>query len=658
MKRKAVLAAVGFFFGAFVSFYLDVREIFIFMAAVLVCLILFLFLPESRRGACMFIALCTLLSSVYSLVTYVSKIEPLEALDGEEVTVKGTVSDYTLSDSSVVTVSGNVRGIACKLIAYINNFNGELGDEISFIGKISKLENSPFFNSRSYYLPDGIYLTASVVDDLKVTPSEPTLASTIRLFSRSVGDKIRSNVGGTAGEVLSAMICGDSSHISDSTRLILNRAGIGHIAAVSGLHLTVVAFSLMFVLKALRCPRILSAVICESGVLIFVVFSGMRVSCIRAAIMMSVYILSTLVKRKSDPLNTLSVAALLIMLANLYAAVDVSFCLSLAGTFGVSVAAPYVIDLLKLKSSALKALTLCICASACTMPFVILNFNELSLVAPLMNIVLVPICSLALVLGMVYCVLGALAPLSWLILFSGKLIEGVIAVCKWVAGLDFTYIATGRTDAYYIVTIIIVLALAAFILKGSRKLVALSLVAGICLFVSTSAVSITKDENITLDILTSGTNCCVLLRKSDECIIIDFDGGKMADECESFIEKNGISSIKAVLISQNGEAGYSSYLNLSVTPDSVYLPRGSYIFGGNVEYFDIPERICVYGFDIRLRDGLLIVSQNGKSIAVSKDDYFAVGTLANVCVSNGISVVNADEQYVYKDDAIFSLEIA
>ena len=658
MKRKAVLAAVGFFFGAFVSFYLEFSEVIIFMLAVLLCLVLALFLPKHKRITCMFVALCTLLASAYSLTISVGRLAPLEALDGKTATVKGIVTDYTSKDSSSVTISGTVDGIPCKLIAYINNFNGEYGDEISFVGRISKLSDSPFFSQRSYYLPDGICLTASVTEDVEIKSGKQTLSSWLMVYSQNVSSTIRSYAGGDAGDVLSAMICGNSSYISDSTRLALNRTGIGHISAVSGLHVSVIAFALMLVLRKLRCPKVLTAIIAQSWVVAFVMFSGCRVSCIRAAIMMSVYILSTLVNRRGDALNTLSIAALIIMLANPFAAADVSFCLSLAGTFGVSVAAPYVTKLFGANRFLVKYFITCTCASVCTMPFVLLSFNEVSLIAPLANMVLVPVCSAAICLGMMFCVCGCAPMLSYIILVAGKLVEVVLTVCEKLSTIKITYLATGLTNVYAVIAIIIVLSAAAYIFKRSPKLVVLSVVTGVCVFVCSSAFEANASKSVKLDVLTSGVNCCAVLRENDECIIIDIDsGGKMADECENFIQYNGITCVDAVVIVENGEAAYSSYRSLSVTPRSMYLPKGSYIFSPDVDYYDLPDVITAYGLDISISDNLLIISQNGKSVAVSKDGYYNVGTVANICVLSGVTVVNTNEQYIYCEDAVISLEL-
>lgn len=657
MKRKTVLVASGFFVGSFVSFYLETDRTIIIMAAVLICTVLSLFVLDSKRKTCMLLMLSFLASSAYSVGYTVSKVSKLEALENKTVSVSGVVIDYTPSDRSMVTVSGEIDGIRCKFLTYVNNFSGELSDEVSFTGKVSKLENSYYFKSRDHYHTDGVFVTVSVLDDLTVTSGKVTPVLLLRRYSMTVSEKLRYYADADAGDVLCAMICGDSGYMSDPLRLTLNRAGIGHVGAVSGLHLTVVAFSLLFVMKKLRCPRLVTAFACEAAVISFLIFSGMRISCIRAAIMMSVYILSTLVRRKTDPLNTLCVAALIIMLLNPYAAADTSFCLSIAGTYGVSVAAPYVVKLFKPRNLVVKTLMVCTCAYICTMPLCIVCFNELSMIAPFMNLVLVPMCSAATVLGMLFCVLGAASSLSWLVLIAGKLMEGVIAICERATSSSIAYLPTGLTDVYLCVAIIAVLALVSYLLLKNKKLVMFSFIIGFCFFVLTTAVNLTADKNVQIDVLTSGANCCVLLRKNQECIIIDFDSGKMADECETVTLKNGINGIRAVIISGNGEAGYSAYSELSVKPDVMYLPKGSYIFGGDIGYSEIPESCSIFDLDISLRDDLLIISHGANSIAVSNDSYYEIGTI-NVCVLDGVAIVNSSgERSVYKGDTVISFEL-
>lgn len=659
MKRKAVIAASGFFFGAFVSFHLGIAEMIVFMLILLAVLLLAAFLPDKKRAVCMFAALCAILASAYSFTNTALKVSRLEGLDGETVLVSGVVADFTSSDSSLVTISGTAGGIECKLIAYINNFSGDFGDTVTFKGKASALSNYPFFNSKSVYYPDGIYLSVSATEELTVTQGEATLASVLKEYSQGVANSIRARVGGEAGDILSAMVCGNSSYVDDETLSTLSRSGIRHVIAVSGLHVSVVSAVIMLVLKKLRAPKILSALITESGIVLFVIFSGARVSCIRAAIMMSVYILSTLSRRKADPLNTLSVAALAIMLFNPYAAADPSFCLSLAGTFGVSVASPALCEMLDLKSIILKLFTSCICASFCTTPFLFLWFNEISLISPLTNMIFVPVCSLALCLGFAFCVFGCAPALSFLIELAGNLVRLTLYCCKRISTLRFSYLPTGLSNSAILLIAIVTIFFAALFFKRKPKALALSLVTAICLSVCTCIFSTLPNDTVMLDVFCKDGNCLALLRKNEECIIIDINSSaELKDECDDAIQRCGITDVLAVAVNNRGASSYSAYSGLSVTPDVILLPDDSYIFSGEVTYCSLPECICVFGFDVRLRDGLATFSRNGESVAISKDGYYNVGTECNICVLDDLCVVSSADTIIYKGDAFFSLEIS
>ncbi len=659
MKRKAVTAASGFFFGTFISCHLGITGMIIFMLVLFVIMLLSALLPSSRRAACMFALFCAILATAYSFANTAFKVSRLEASDGETVLVSGTVTDFTLSDSTSVTISGTVNGIKCKLVTYINNFSGDFGDTVTFKGKVSALSNSPFFNSKSFYYPDGIYLKVSVIEDLDVSQGNASLISALKTYSQSVATNIRSYVGGEAGDILSAMVCGNSSYVDDGTLLSISRSGIRHVIAVSGLHVSVVCAVIMFVLKKLRAPRILSALITESGVILFVIFSGAHVSCIRAAIMMSVYILSTLARRKSDPLNTLSVAALAIMLFNPYAAIDPSFCLSLAGTFGVSVASPAMCEILNLKNGILKLFISCTCATFCTTPLLFLWFNEISLISPLTNMILVPICSLALCLGFAFCISGCAPALSFLIELAGNLIDITLYCCECISSIKFSYIPIGMCNSAIILILIVIIFFAALFFKRKPKSLALSLITAICLSICMCLFGTASNDSVTLDVLCKDGNCLALLRKNEECIIIDINSSaKLKDECDDVIQKYGITNILAVAVNSRGDSSYSAYSGLCVTPDVIYLPNDSYIFSGNVEYDDLPESLNVFGVDVRLRDGFALFSQNSKSIAISKGGYYKVGTECNICVLNDLCVVSSADTIIYKGDAFLSFEIS
>ncbi len=102
------------------------------------------------------------------------------------------------------------------------------------------------------------------------------------------------------------------SGIGRDTRDILARTGTMHILAVSGLHVGIVAVILLGVLRFLRLPRPVRNALASAGILAFAAFTGCRPSSLRAAIMASLFLLSSSFGRKPDIINALAVSAFII----------------------------------------------------------------------------------------------------------------------------------------------------------------------------------------------------------------------------------------------------------------------------------------------------------------------------------------------------------
>ena len=301
MPRKTVYISVGFLSGLFLSFHLEMRYVTLVIALLGVMALLSIFLKSAVRSRALLISCAALTAILYSQIFTHFRLMPLEALDGETVAVEGVVTESTMSDSSRVVIKGNVNGIPCRVSAYISEFSGDIGDSVSFNATAEAFESSALFDERSYYLPDGIYLSVGNISDITVTtPSRATFSTLLRRYSRFCADRLREIIGGDSGDLICAMATGDRTFLSDDVRLAINRSGLGHVIAVSGLHVSVACAFILIVFKKLKISRRIAVIPAGMLVLAFVVFSGLKISAIRAAVMMGVYILSTLSRRRAD----------------------------------------------------------------------------------------------------------------------------------------------------------------------------------------------------------------------------------------------------------------------------------------------------------------------------------------------------------------------
>lgn len=133
---------------------------------------------------------------------------------------------------------------------------------------------------------------------------------------------------------LKALILGRKQEMSLRQREALSDAGLSHIIAVSGLHISVfIAFlSKLFSFVRNRFIRNITFIL---AVFLLAAVCGFTSSVVRASLMSALAFSGNLLRRKTDNLNNLGFAALIIVLADPLSAVSASFLLSFGATFGI-----------------------------------------------------------------------------------------------------------------------------------------------------------------------------------------------------------------------------------------------------------------------------------------------------------------------------------
>ena len=122
-----------------------------------------------------------------------------------------------------------------------------VGDKIRFktrMRSITNFKNPGGFDYKRYMAFKGIYATAYVRGDRirLVGKSPPAVVSDMLNRVRGAfADLVEKSPAPEVQGVLKALIIGDRTQISDATRQRFNRAGVGHLLAISGLHIGIVA---------------------------------------------------------------------------------------------------------------------------------------------------------------------------------------------------------------------------------------------------------------------------------------------------------------------------------------------------------------------------------------------------------------------------------
>ncbi|MBK8482471.1 MAG: ComEC/Rec2 family competence protein [Proteobacteria bacterium] len=211
-----------------------------------------------------------------------------------------------------------------------------------------------------------------------------------------------------ARALLAALVVGDGGRVSASQRERFGRAGMAHLLAVSGLHLVLVAMTLVFVFDALlrrvsmlasrALVRRWAALIGIAAAIVYTALTGAGIATERACVMTVAVLAGTVLGRPRDLVRPLALAALVLLVTDPGAIWRAAFQLSFVAVIGLALAARHPLAAaLRRRSWLERAVGSLLLASAsaslATAPVTAYHFQTVSLIAPLANLFGVPFVS-------------------------------------------------------------------------------------------------------------------------------------------------------------------------------------------------------------------------------------------------------------------------
>lgn len=353
-------------------------------------------------------------------------------------------------------------------------------------------------SARNYYLSENVFTGGYARGDITVSRPESRPPGYYFLSLRAyIKETVSRLVPGERGALATALLIGDKSELSKSVSAAFSSAGISHLIAVSGLHLSVWCLFILKIFDIFRLRSRIGAVISAVFVVIFMAVSGFTYSVMRAGLMMLVMLLGTLISRQSDSLNSLGAALVILCFINPYCVMSLGLRLSFLSTLGIIVGYgnidfplnPY-IERVKNKYARRScefifgSVRSTVLACAFTLPVMILDLGKVSLISIPANIIAdLPASACMILAGLT----ALTAKLSFLRVITAGLadITGVCAsflinLSKALAAVPHSSLnTTSFLFPLWLVFVLIVLAAAALIYRF-RKRSALRAAALIC----------------------------------------------------------------------------------------------------------------------------------------------------------------------------------
>lgn len=262
----------------------------------------------------------------------------------------------------------------------------------------------------------GILQVRTELDIQRIGHHSPGIYRNLLWYLRScVGEYTTRGMPKESAGLLRGILLGEKVEISPRLKGMFADTGVMHILAVSGLNVGMVAGIFYFVSRRfLRCTKKTASFLLIFILVIFAQVVGSQPSVNRAAIMAIAGLAAVILERDRDLINSLSLAAIIILILNPWEFFDVGFQLSFGATLGLILITPYLQHLLKRLGKYLSvSLAVTLGAQLAITPIIIYYFHKFSFISPLTNLLVVPLVGIITVIGFASFFLGVIcAPLS------------------------------------------------------------------------------------------------------------------------------------------------------------------------------------------------------------------------------------------------------
>ena len=502
-------------------------------------------------------------------------LEPVRQLDNKTVVLNGTVAEYPAAAQygATVLIYAETERDSVLTLLYGDESCMQLqpGDRISTVARCTLATHTQDGESITYYTAKGIFLTARAYGELTVERPERMPLS---VWPAVLTDRLKQSIDRTfpedAAALVKAVVTGNRDALSDRFTTSLQRTGLAHTVAVSGMHLAYLAgFLSLFLGKGSRRCALVSIPV----IVVFALMAGSTPSVVRAAVMVILLQLAPLLGREGDSITSMAFALFLLLVENPFAAAGVGLQLSFGAVAGILAFGnlserlmlacrvkkpgknPLYLLWNVLTRFVISTFVTTLGAMVFTTPLTALYFGQVSLIAPLSNLLTLWAVSAVFVGGLAVGMLGIWLPAA----------AGAAAVpVSWVADyLQFMANTVGETsfaslpitNVYYLAWLLFLYALlvAALLLPGRKPLWQAGLAAAVVLI---AAVVFTNLEFrvgvLRTQILDVGQGQSVLIRAGASLILVDCGGDgydNAGDVAADRVQSLGCSSVDLLVVS-------------------------------------------------------------------------------------------------------------
>ncbi len=429
-------------------------------------------------------------------------------------------------------------------------------------------------NDNTYYISKGVFLK-SYDGDFELNSLNEKQFS-VYSYAVSVRKALKSSLDNlfspTVSSLCKAVMLGDRQSLSSEIKEAFSSTGSSFLIVVSGMHLAIATGFIVFLLKKIKCSKLLISLIAIAVVLAYCALTGFSSSVVRAGVMVILTNCATILFRKADSLNSLGVSALVLTLLNPFAVGDIGMLLSFSATLGIILWAEpinsYLTQRLRLKRIIPKTLSqmfsVSLSASIWVIPISMIYFGRISILVVIISMICEHPVSLILICSLVASLLY-ICPFISILSYPFAFVAGVSSrIVLWVvtsfARVPFCSVNAEKIYFYIWLCVSVLFVIIGYIIKPSRFYVKVcTAISVIVLAVGWAVASIIGYSTTTFTTYYSGGGIVAQVENGFDVSLLSCGGTNYYKEDLVDSATKNYSSVNSAII-LNTKNKYSGYL--------------------------------------------------------------------------------------------------
>ena len=488
-------------------------------------------------------------------------------------------SGFYLRACEVKTVDGWAK-VSGTLKVYVNEpvLDLKAGDYIQadcWLGRFKGASNPGQFDIVKYLARKNVFLSMSVKAREAIEVLESGGKGVFARFRQKLREKaVHALVGdrsleGASEGLLKALLLGYRGDIGSGTYRAFRRTGLLHFISLSGMHLGIFVGIVWWLCKTAGLMKRWRAGICIAAVIIFLLIVPTRPPTVRAAVISIVFCVSFFFRRHPNSINTLSLAAIILLLLRPTELFSAGWQLSFASVLGILIFTERIHFFLyekvtfqklpKLTKYLLPLFSVGIAAWLGSAGVLLYHFYSITPFASLWTVIAFPFVAFILIIGYLKLALALLLPTTAMLLgmFVNIISRALIEIVEVLAKLDISQILIGHVPGGIIVFYYAFILVAAFVHFRKpifKKVLCTVMALVIVVFLSVTKYQRTYRDKLIMTTLDVSHGQAIVVQLPGKANLL-FDAGSIGisdvgrKAVTGFLDYSGISKLDAIFIS-------------------------------------------------------------------------------------------------------------